>query len=318
MLKHTFKMLITVIIYLCTTAIIFYAGLKFNYFQINNEIITSASSPEIIEKFSLGEYNTPPFYQTDKDYQLIKSFEKHNEALRLEVLLNYYNQYYRKYFRSGRLDVEGIKVTQRQYPIIYQYVKYSCETLNEKIPEIYLTKDDGPNIKAVFWKNPILIISANLTWAFKPEELNYLIAREIGHIKTKHIYYRDLLLVFKEVNESGISGKLMNWIKTSVALKLIEWFRESEITADRAGLTVTGDINIAVNALVKLKLGANVDSYYGKINPDEYIKQLIRVTEKSKKGFGPLLAELKSNCPFLPLRIKNLMEFYKKNQSAFK
>jgi len=47
------------------------------------------------------------------------------------VLLNYYNQYYRKYFRSGRLDVEGIKVTQRQYPIIYQYVKYSWENVKK-------------------------------------------------------------------------------------------------------------------------------------------------------------------------------------------
>jgi len=61
----------------------------------------------------------------------------------------------------------------------------------------------------------------------------------------------------------------MSWIKTGVGLELIEWFKESEITADRAGLTVTGDINVAINALVKLKLGANVDTYYGEINPDK-------------------------------------------------
>jgi len=318
MLKHIFKTLISVTIYLCATVIIFYVGLRFNYFNINYDIFTSAKSPEVVEQFTLGKYNTRPFYQTKKDYQFIKSFDKHNENLKLEVLLNYYNQYYRQYFRSGRLDVEAIRITENQYPIIYQYVKYSCFSLDVKMPRIYLTKDDGPNIKAAFWKNPILLISANLTWAFKPEELNYLIAREIGHIKTKHIYYRDLLQVFKQVNESGISGKLMSWIKTGVGLELIEWFKESEITADRAGLTVTGDINVAINALVKLKLGANVDTYYGEINPDEYIKQLSTVTDKSKKGFGPLFAELRSNSPFLSLRIKNLIDFYQKNQSAFK
>jgi Zn-dependent protease with chaperone function len=319
MIKSFVKLILKAFFYSIFTLVIVAVAWHFNYINVNFDTFLLSDEATVVEEFVLGDYEKRPFYQTEADYEFIKAFNENRDKYHLDALMEYYNKYYRRYFRSGRLDVDAVRVTSKQYPIIYKYVSFACSALKEKIPRIYLTKDDGPNIRTVYWKDPVLIISANLTWAFKPEELQYLISREIGHIKARHIYYRDLLQVFKQVNEYSIPGKLVKWVDTGISLDFIDWFKHSEITADRAGLTVIGDINVAINALIKLKLGANVDSYYGQINPEEYIKQLSTIKEKSRQGlFGPLLSELRSNTPFLPVRMKNLLSFYSKNSNAFK
>lgn len=295
------------------------AGSYWRYTQLKEtrqEIFQDSQVPKV-ENFSLGELGDKPFYQTDRDYELLRQFDKGSGTLELKWLLEHYNEYYARYFRFGGLDTTGIQVNQQQFPEIYQMVLDAAEILEVSPPRVYLVQDTGPTIRSTFHQNPIILISANFTWAFSPEQLRYLIAREVGHIKTNHVLYRDMLSVFQEYSDKAVPVKLLQWVRGEQQRLLIEWLLESEITADRAGLVVTGNPEVAAQALVKLKMGANVEFHYGPVNIKEYLQQLKSIQSFNQQGIGVLLAEIQSEHPFMPKRVASLLEFYRQNQQVF-
>jgi Zn-dependent protease with chaperone function len=103
--------------------------------------------------------------------------------------------------------------------------------------------------------------------------LLYIIGHELGHIKSQHVLYHqmaDALPVLSSMLSSvtlGLGGAL----SIGLELALLNWYRKSEFTADRAGLLACQNIDAATTVLMKLA-GSPV-KYYGSLNPEEFKKQ---------------------------------------------
>lgn len=293
--------------------------LGFVYYDkaLKKGIYTDAEGIKVLKNFSLGEQGDKPFYQTEKDFQLIHDFAQQTSNLGLQTLASNYKKSM-SFIAMDDLESQNVRLSTRQYPKVFEMVTDACTILEVPVPQVYGVSGKNFNLKVEDFENPVLLINLKFASKLEPEALRYLIAREIGHLKMKHIFYRDLMNIFRGVGKTLLPDILLEWSGTTTGVQLLEWYRESEVSADRAGLTVTGNIELALKTLIRLKMGNILNtSEYGDINVEAYIQQLQVLEQSSRQGIGVLRSEMQNAHPFMPYRIKNLHEFYTKNDFLF-
>jgi Zn-dependent protease with chaperone function len=134
----------------------------------------------------------------------------------------------------------------------------------------------------------LIVLNSATIDHFKDDELKFVLGHEYGHIQNAHVIYH----------------LMVRWVTFPLSLYLQKWKRYSEITADRAGLICSGNLNSSIKALIKLALGSQ--KLYENIDVNEYLKQLGEL----KKTFGRF-QEILLPHPFLPKRVEALRIFSK-------
>ena len=272
-----------------------------------------------LDNYSLGSAGDKPFYQTDDDLRLSRELSKLSDSKAGYLFSRKYYQYYKRHYSKGKLMTQMTKVSEEQLPGIYNMVKDACEVLGvEKIPNIYITNSNGTSLRVTNRLNPNIFISSDFTWAFKPEELRFLLAREVAHIRLGHLYYLDLMAGMRSFTGMGMPKFISEVIVGSIGVKLMQWYKEAEISADRGGLVVTGDIDVALQALVKLNIGANFEDNYPGLNIDAYIQQLSNLGDDRIETASAVIHELENSNPFVTVRTRHLSMWYKENDLIFK
>jgi len=244
-----------------------------------------------------------------------------NSTLRFATGL-YFQQYKRKY-SSGVRNTQYVKVGPDQYPDLYEMVVDACHALGTidgepiPVPQVYLGWTGKRGFEVTNFHNPCLVIGNDFLWAFKPAELRYLIARQIGHVQCRHIFLLDVVKGVRSLLNSALPDFLAEVILGGLGGTLLNWVKEAQISADRAGLLVTCDVDVACNALIKLNIHASLDDFYGQASPEQYASQLQLLEEGKVATASAVLAELRNANPFLTVRVDNLLKFYAANQSLF-
>ncbi|HEC96607.1 MAG TPA: M48 family peptidase [Nitrospirae bacterium] len=272
-----------------------------------------------LDNYSLGSKGDKPFYQTDDDLRLSRELSILSDSKAGYFFSKQYYRLYKRHYSEGKLMTQMIRVGKDQLPRIYNMVKDACEILGvKKVPNIYITKSNGTNMRITNRLNPTIFISSDFTWAFKPEELRFLLAREVAHIRLRHLYYLDIISGMRSFTGMALPKFVSEVIVGSIGIKLMQWDKEAEISADRGALVVTGDINVALQALVKLNIGANFEDNYPGLNIDAYINQLSSLKDDRIETASAVIHELENNNPFITVRVRNLSLWYKENDIIFK
>ena len=157
----------------------------------------------------------------------------------------------------------------------------------ESLPETYIIR--SRSLTAFTFgsnKSQFLVLSSGLLRSLDRDELKAAIGHELGHIKCGHIKYHTLaeILVRGVEYSLGVLGGALNMLSPAIRLMLLSWHRESEISADRAGLIVVGDSEKVISLLRKLHRG------FG--------------------GVGNSVEELFSTHPAYENRVKHILEYY--------
>ena len=272
-----------------------------------------------LDNYSLGSEGDKPFYQTDGDLRLSRELSRLSDSKASYFFSKKYYEVYKRHYSKGKLMTQMTKVGEDQLPKIYNMVKDACDILGvEKVPNIYITNSNGTNIRVTNRLNPTIFISSDFTWAFKPEELRFLLAREVAHIRLGHLYYLDLIAGMRSFTRMALPKFVSEVIVGSIGIKLMQWYKEAEISADRGALVVTGDMDVALQALVKLNIGANFEDNYPGLNIDAYIKQLSNLKDDRIETASAVIHELENNNPFVTVRVRHLSLWYKENDIIFK
>ena len=192
-----------------------------------------------------------------------------------------------------------VKVTDKQFPQLYEIVVACASRLHIPVPTVYVAPDVDVLNAHTFGTNDdsFIVLNGVLVDHLSDEELRFVIGHECGHIQNSHVVYMTALYYL--VNAANV---FVRWIVAPATMALQAWSRQAEVTCDRAGLLCCGDMAPAMSALTRLALGSH--RLAERLDIDEYLKQL----DESREGVGRVM-ELFHSHPYLPKRVEALRLF---------
>lgn len=198
----------------------------------------------------------------------------------------------------GHIRLNGVKIGANQFPLIHSTVEELCVKMDFKqMPDIYVMQSGGVlNAFATrfFGRNMVVVYSEifDLVEQGAEEELNFVLAHELAHIKRNHL------------------GKMMFILPSMWIPGIAEMYlRACEFTCDRYAAYYTGNYSAAKNSLTILAIGKTM---YEKVNRAEYLDQI-----NHEKGFFVWLAEVLTTHPPLPKRINEISVFFGETDQIF-
>ena len=275
--------------------------------------------PEVTAEDLRSEY----WYATEEGQRLTGELERLVDSRPMRFATGLYYQQYKKRFSPGIKNTQYVKVGPEQYPEIHAMVVDACGSFGRldgssvTVPNVYVGWTGRRDFEVTNFTRPSIVIGNDFLWAYKPEELRYLIARQIGHIHCKHVYFLDALKGARALLNTALPDFIGRAILGGLATPLLEWSKESHITADRAGLLVTGDVDTACQALIKLNIQASLDDFYGLASPEAFAAQARILSEDRMTTASAALAEMRNPNPFLTTRVGDLLQFHAANASLF-
>lgn len=180
----------------------------------------------------------------------------------------------------------GVQVTEKQFPELYQQFTECCEKLGLRIkPEIYIVNSDGilNALATKFLGDHFVVLYSEVVEALedRPEALKFYLGHELCHIKRNHLNWGPILW----------PGMLLPHIGPAYS-------RAREYTCDQYGLLCCNSIEDAERALAVLASG---DSLWKKMDIGEYRRQAWMTS-----GFWMSFHEFTGDYPWLVKRIENV------------
>lgn len=192
----------------------------------------------------------------------------------------------------------SIKVTDQQFPRVFEATRRASDALRMKAPAVYAAPTSWSlRARALGTDDtPYIVVNAGLSDQLSDAELTAVIGHELGHVQNGHVLYSTAL---HYLTQSAVF--FVRWIVQPAIMTLQAWSRRAEITCDRAALLATRDLDMTLAALIKLELGLDKGAAF---RLDEYLKEL----PDTKKGIGRF-AEYFRGHPYLPKRVLALRAF---------
>ncbi|NJP65273.1 M48 family metallopeptidase [Streptomyces spiramenti] len=165
---------------------------------------------------------------------------------------------------------DSVRVDENQFVHLHHMMVDACEILDlERVPPFYVTQDPRPNAMCIGLDQPIIVVTTGLVELLDEEEMRAVIGHEVGHALSGHAVYRTILLFLTSMAVRVAWIPLGNIAIMAIVSALREWFRKSELSADRAGLLVGQDLDASLRGLMKLAGGNNLHH----MNVDAFLKQ---------------------------------------------
>lgn len=205
----------------------------------------------------------------------------------------------------------NILVTKKNFPQVHRALEAVCQTLDvSPLPDVYL-QNGFIGAKTTGVENPILILTTGTIGLLSYDELCFVIAHEVGHIKSQHILYHDMAEVIPFMASMG--GAVGGIISSGLQLALLNWHRKSEFSSDRAGLLACQNIDAATSAF--MKIAGAPPKYYRTLKPEDFKQQA-----KDFEGIDDNLSKIAKNLSVMfathPWTVMRGHELYKWMESG--
>ncbi|MER8235964.1 M48 family metallopeptidase [Streptomyces sp. NPDC094049] len=165
---------------------------------------------------------------------------------------------------------DSVRVSDAQFTHLNDMLRDACYILDlEKVPPMYVTQDPKPNAMCIGLDEPIIVVTTGLLELLDEEEMRAVVGHEVGHALSGHSVYRTVLLFLTGLALKVAWIPLGNVAITAIVTALREWFRKSELSADRAGLLVGQDVRASMRGLMKIAGG----NHLHEMNVDAFLAQ---------------------------------------------
>ncbi|MCT2590420.1 M48 family metallopeptidase [Streptomyces sp. N2-109] len=165
---------------------------------------------------------------------------------------------------------DSVRVGEEQFAHLHEMLRDACEILDvEKVPPMYVNQDPYPNAMCIGLDEPIIVVTTGLVELLDEEEMRAVVGHEVGHALSGHAVYRTILLFLTNLALKVAWIPLGNVAIMAIVTALREWFRKSELSADRAGLLVGQDLQASMRGLMKLAGG----NHLHEMNVEAFLKQ---------------------------------------------
>lgn len=207
---------------------------------------------------------------------------------------------------------DNVRVTDKMFPRLYRYLKWSCQVLNVAEPEFYVSLDPVPNAYTYGHTRPFIVMTTGLIELLGEQEQFFAVAHEVGHIKCEHVLYTAVAMniaTLVEILGQATLG-LGSLLGKGLELPLYDWQRKSELSADRAALLCVQDKDVAIRSFMKLAGGAN--KLFHEMDQDEFMRQIRSYEDADESTLNKLykfvITAFRTH-PFPIMRAKHLDEW---------
>jgi Zn-dependent protease with chaperone function len=225
--------------------------------------------------------------------------------------------------KVGRPWIEAtfnaVHVSEKQLPRIHEQSILAARILGlSHLPDVYVSGErmwDAATYGSD--TNAFIVLGSALVTSFPGDDLLFLLAREMGHCRAGHALWKTVIkfLIGEQGPKSNLmSGGLLSMfslttlLEGTLELPLLGWARQSEITADRAGLLAVGDENIVRRVLLTWSLKSAM--LFKQINVGEWMAQ----QEDAENQMSRLSELALSATPYVTRRLKLLSQFARSNE----
>ncbi|AWK08633.1 peptidase M48 [Streptomyces spongiicola] len=165
---------------------------------------------------------------------------------------------------------DSVRVSETQFAHLHTMLRDACYILDlEKVPQMYVTQDPKPNAMCIGLDEPIITVTTGLVELLDEEEMRAVVGHEVGHALSGHSVYRTVLLFLTGLAVKVAWIPLGNMAVMAIVTALREWFRKSELSADRAGLLVGQDLQASMRGLMKIAGG----NHLHEMHVDSFLEQ---------------------------------------------
>jgi len=155
-------------------------------------------------------------------------------------------------------QANAVRVGPTQFPLLHGLMTEAATTMDwPEAPEVYVTQTPLVNAGAVGVDRPFIILNSGAVGLLDTDELRVLLGHELGHVMSGHALYRTVLILLLELGFQNLPF-LAGIALLPIKLALLEWYRKSELSADRAGLLASQDQTAAMRVFLKLAGGGNM------------------------------------------------------------
>lgn len=190
----------------------------------------------------------------------------------------------------GSIRGNGVRIHQNQFPDVYACTQQLARDMGlSKTPDIFVVQSEGAlNAFATRFLGRDMVVLYSEVFELAREqgqdELDFIIAHELAHVKRRHVWKNLLIL------PAGFIPFLAQ-----------AYSRSCEYTCDRHAAYMIQNPTAAKRALTLLGMGKGM---YKEVNEDAYVQQI----ETESNAFV-WLAEVLSTHPRIPKRIQAISQF---------
>jgi len=165
---------------------------------------------------------------------------------------------------------DAVRVTASQRPKMNAMWTEVLETLDwPERPELYITQTPVVNAMAVGFEHPFVVVNSGMLETLSEEEVRSVLGHELGHIMSGHPTYTTIAIILMYFGVSNLPFLAAAAI-LPFQLALLEWYRKSEFSADRAGLLTVQSLDTVMSTEMKLAGGKE---YGDTLRVEEFVRQ---------------------------------------------
>lgn len=203
-------------------------------------------------------------------------------------------------------QANSVQVSHRQFGRVHGLYQEVLRTMDapESYP-LFVSQTPMVNAGAYGMDRPFILLNSGAVSLLDDEELQYVLAHELGHIMSGHVLYRTMLIILVQLAERGFP--IVGLAARGVLVALLEWYRKSELSADRAGLLGVQDPRVVYRAMLKMAGGGKPEE----MNVSAFLEQAeaYRESEDVADSVFKVLNLLGTTHPFYVLRVSELREW---------
>lgn len=169
-----------------------------------------------------------------------------------------------------KTSMDCFRVTEKTYPRLYSLYQKALDRLNmDTEPKLFVANAYEYNGYTTGVNAPYIVLNFSSIADATDDEILYLIGHELGHVNSGHMLYHGLVNMIFDL----VSGKvsLPPILTKGFMYALYDWYRKSELTADRAGIIAAGGADAPIAYKLRT-IGKTPENRYVDFSPEK-IKQ---------------------------------------------
>jgi Zn-dependent protease with chaperone function len=176
---------------------------------------------------------------------------------------------YERALRAASLGA-SVRLGQQQLPHIWVLHRECFNALDmEQVPDLYMTQFPLANAATIGVDRPVVLLNSELVRLLGDEGRRAVLAHEAAHVHSDHVLYHTALIILLRLGGAARLPLLAGLPLAAIQLALLEWFRNAELSCDRAAALVTRDPIAVCRALMVITAGEAAME----LNLDAFIQQ---------------------------------------------